>query len=313
MPSTVTALLKSAGLIWEGAVRWGTEVPLNEPGVYLISSSAVPDETDGATPQISDRALVSLLTTRPELLLDKHRPTIKELSDRLRSMWLPDETVLYIGLAGASTAKRVNQYYLTPLGARSPHSGGWPIQTLADLDRLWVHYAACPEPDIAEQSMLDTFMANVSITSRAIACDDRLPLPFANLKDPRGPRKRHGITGARASRSRRPPAGASTPTPLADSPETSAPFRTQRVTAADLAAGRIRIPKASKSLFPSATGMVTIVLRSNKIESRWDPRTGPDRERSGVLSVGRQQLAGLVSDNDVLAITPQPDGAVVIA
>lgn len=312
MPSTVAALLQSAGLTWDGAVRWGTEVPLNEPGVYLVSSSSLPDATEGpATPQISDRALDAMLSTRPELLLDGHRPTINELADRLRSMWLPGETVLYIGLAGTSTAKRVKQYSLTPLGARSPHSGGWPIQTLADLDRKWVHYAACAEPDIAEQSMLDTFMANVSIASRAAACDDQLPLPFANLKDPRGPRKRHGITGARAPRSRH-PLTALAPAAPGQRPETSTTFRTQRVTTPDLAAGRIRIPKESKPLFPSCKADVLIMLQGKTFDVRWDPRTDPDRERSGVLSVGRAQLARVAYENDVLVITTQPDGTISI-
>lgn len=50
--------------------------------------------------------------------------------DRLATFWLPDEVVLYIGLAGASVRKRVRQYYRTPLGDKRPHAGGWWLKTL---------------------------------------------------------------------------------------------------------------------------------------------------------------------------------------
>ncbi|OBJ86648.1 hypothetical protein [Mycobacterium asiaticum] len=138
-----------------------------------------------------------LLDVRPELLLDGRRPDTVTLADRLASMWLADETVLYIGLAGTSVAKRVRQYYKTPLGARKPHAGGWPLKTLANLDQLWVHYARCASVDAAERAMLDTFASGVSASARAALCDPDVPLPFANLTVPRGARKRHGISGAR--------------------------------------------------------------------------------------------------------------------
>ncbi|OBJ58247.1 hypothetical protein A9W95_11905 [Mycobacterium sp. 1423905.2] len=144
-----------------------------------------------------------LLDARHELLLDGQRPSRDQLAERIASMWLPDETVLYVGLAGTSVAERVRQYYNTPLGARKPHAGGWPLKTLVDLDEVWVHYAACASVDVAERTMLDAFLDGVSASARATACDPELPLPFANLTVPRGARKRHGISGARESRTPR--------------------------------------------------------------------------------------------------------------
>lgn len=178
-------LLSSAAQSWMGAVPWGTRVPLNNPGVYLVALSETPDLlTNQDHCPISGTAVQELLDARPELRLDGYRPDTAELTDRLASMWLGDETVLYVGLAGTSVANRVSQYYRTPLGARRPHAGGWPLKVLANLGLLWVHYAACPDVDAAEQTMLHTFLSNVSESARNAVCDPQLPLPFANLTVP---------------------------------------------------------------------------------------------------------------------------------
>ncbi|WP_082698809.1 type II toxin-antitoxin system VapC family toxin [Mycobacterium sp. GA-2829] len=83
---------------------------------------------------------------------------------------------------------------------------------------------------------------------------------------------------------------------------------TQPVTAPDLAAGRIRIPVATKPALPGARTSVLLVLRGRELEVRWDPRNGPDRARSGVLSVGRATLAEAVSAGERLEVVPRPDG-----
>ncbi|BBZ62570.1 type II toxin-antitoxin system VapC family toxin [Mycolicibacterium monacense] len=85
---------------------------------------------------------------------------------------------------------------------------------------------------------------------------------------------------------------------------------TQPVTAPDLAAGRIRIPVAIKPALPDTRTSVRLVLRGRELEVRWDPRNGPDRARSGVLSVGRATLAEAVSPGERLEVVPQPDGRI---
>ena len=79
-------------------------------------------------------------------------------------------------------------------------------------------------------------------------------------------------------------------------------MRTQRVTAADLHAGRIRIPHETKLLFPRDGEYVDILLRGQAMNVRWDPRMGPDQERSGVLLIGRRVLPDLVSPDEVLHV-----------
>ncbi|MGE2715173.1 type II toxin-antitoxin system VapC family toxin [Mycolicibacterium litorale] len=83
---------------------------------------------------------------------------------------------------------------------------------------------------------------------------------------------------------------------------------TQPVTGPDLAAGRIRIPAATKPALPDSRESIRLVLRGQELDVRWDPRNGPDRARSGVLSVGRTTLAESVSPGERLEVIPRPDG-----
>ena len=202
MPSTVADLFMAAGLAPAAPVVWGTTVAEQRAGVYVVAlskSAETPTGTFSACP-LAEPALEEILAVRPELRIDGARPTLRDLALRLQALWLPDEVVLYVGLAGTSLRSRVRQYYVTPLGARRPHAGGWPLKTLGVLPQLWVYFAACPAPDLAEERMLDVFQANVSAASRAQLHDPALPLPFANLEAEKGRRKAHGIKGAREPR-----------------------------------------------------------------------------------------------------------------
>ena len=73
---------------------------------------------------------------------------------------------------------------------------------------------------------------------------------------------------------------------------------TQRVTTADLRAGRIRLPARTKSdaksVLPDDSGAVRVILRGEDMAVPYNPRVDADRERSGVLSVGATRLARLV-------------------
>jgi hypothetical protein len=85
---------------------------------------------------------------------------------------------------------------------------------------------------------------------------------------------------------------------------------TQRVTSVDLERGRIRLPHDTKRLFPPTRGLVDIILRGTPIKVNYDPRLGPDRERSAVLGVGRAVLGTLVERDQVLEVRSLPDGSV---
>ena len=75
---------------------------------------------------------------------------------------------------------------------------------------------------------------------------------------------------------------------------------TQRVTAKDIEAGRVRLPRAAKSLLPAERGDLDVVFRGQLMRARWDPKTEGPKERSGVLAFGRGKLDGLVKADEVL-------------
>ena len=330
MPSTVANLFAAAGLVPAGVVRWGMPVPESASGNYVVALSDDPWSLSGTLPDAplhADR-LAHLLDVRPELRLDGSRPTVEELAARLQSFWLSDEVVLYAGLAGSSVRQRVRQYYKTPLGARRPHAGGWWLKTLTVLDELWVHYAGTPDDAVAEIAMLNRFVEGLSPDVRQQLHDSTNPAPFANLRTGRGDSKEHGITGATGDL---PPGAGGAPTSEARGPsrtrssdaDTPKPRErkasaggsgtevSQNVTPADVAAGRVRFPRAAKRLFPDERAYVDVDLRGKVFDVvRWDPRNGPDKERSGLLAFGKAKLDGLVAAGERLTVTAGVDGKV---
>jgi hypothetical protein len=83
---------------------------------------------------------------------------------------------------------------------------------------------------------------------------------------------------------------------------------TQMVTQADLDAGQIRVPSRSKHHFPADQAQLNVIVEDVELTATWDPRMGPDRERSGVLRFGAANLQGLVFLGTPLRIT-QSDGS----
>jgi hypothetical protein len=245
--------------------------------------------------------------------------------------------VVYIGLAGprknrpaqGELANRVCEYRDTPLGANGPHAGGWPLKTLACLDDLYVHYAYCDRVSKAEHNCIERFANHASVRARAGLRDAVRVMPFANLEFPKGHPKNHGIRGARAPKLKRSAqrmvkAGART---LAPTPPTNPPsaaqaeptriaaaamprHRSQEVTVGDIAVGQVRIPiGATKTILPLARRDVVVVVRGRELTARWDPRYG-EKERSGVIRVGKAVAAELLLPGDVLAVSVAPDGSV---
>jgi hypothetical protein len=201
MPTTISDAFMAANLPHGGVVRWGQEPPTAASGVYVVSLTRSVGTCDQKLeePPLASAKFESWLQVCPRLTLDGEPPTVTQLMDRVRRFWLRDEVILYIGLA-ASLSKRLGNYYRTSIGARGPHSGGYFLKLLSNLDELWVHYALSLEPISSEQELLRRFFDNVSDDAKQALFDPDRPLPFANLEWPPGMRKSHGLGGARKSR-----------------------------------------------------------------------------------------------------------------
>lgn len=147
--SSAASLLRAVGLVPQGPGAWGSRVPCDAPGVYVIETPEL-----FARAPLDHAAIAGWLARVPTLRLDGVHPTAEQLADRLGAFWIAGETVVYVGLAGTSIAKRVRQFYRTALGDPRPHAGGHWLKTLAVLDRLHVWWAETGDPDAAEASLV---------------------------------------------------------------------------------------------------------------------------------------------------------------
>jgi hypothetical protein len=356
MPTTVSEAFAAAGLTPEGVVRWNERPKVTGPGVYVVSLTKSVQQTDATLPYapLSPSQFDRWLSVCPDLTLYRVRPTAKQLQDQIQHFWIPDEAILYIGLAG-SLSGRLAGYYNTPIGAPRPHSGGYFLKLLSNINELWVHYASCSDPETAENKMLGRFCENVSDASRQVLADADHPFPFANLVLPRGTKKAHGLRRARTARTSGVEKGkqaemskladADHPFPFANlewprgtkkahglrrartartsglekgkqaemsKNELSAPsattaldsHTTQRITSADINDGKIRIPSTGgvKALFSGRREYIDVLLNGELLRVRWDPKMDPDKERSGVLGIGKK-LRRMVREDERLSVS----------
>jgi hypothetical protein len=77
---------------------------------------------------------------------------------------------------------------------------------------------------------------------------------------------------------------------------------TQPIKPSDIAAGRLRVPASAKHLFPPVSARVHVELAGTTMECRWEPRMGPDRERSGVIGIGKA-LSGSLTLGEQLPVS----------
>lgn len=199
MPTSVRKLFSSVSLSINGQVRWGQPIKDTYAGVYVVAVTSNPDDEKniyGSNPPIDLNILKTWIDTVPTLRVDGVRPTPAILKERLERFWLPDEPILYIGMAGTSLRTRVRQYYNTPLGDRRPHAGGHWLKTLSVLDSLSVFWATTSNPNQVEHDLLREFTRGVSSNTLSVLMDPIRPFPFANLEFPKGNKKNHSITGS---------------------------------------------------------------------------------------------------------------------
>jgi transcription elongation factor GreA len=188
-PTTAASLFRDVGLLPDGPAPWGRPVAARGPGVFVVElSSPLP-----AAP-IELTRVGKWIERVPELRLDGVRPTSRALAARIASFWLPEQVVLYVGTATASLGRRIAALEATPLGDRRPHPGGHWLRTL-DLPagtRVW--WASTEAVEEYEDALFSTFADGVG--GDAPSADDRLVLPFANLRRPTGERRASGLTGS---------------------------------------------------------------------------------------------------------------------
>lgn len=199
MPITVASCFASADLVSKGRVRWDENLPERAPGVYVLSLAS---EVNSGTPSLAKAPIdvveiERLLAARPYLQIDGSRATAGLLAQRLGCYWLPTEPILYIGQTSKPLRSRLQQFYTTRIGERSPHAGGWWIKALTCLSDVYVHYAPTKDFKECERRMLRYFQANVEVALPELGERRHDGMPFANkewwTEDNRRILREHGI------------------------------------------------------------------------------------------------------------------------
>ncbi len=235
---SAAALLREVGLLADGPVVWGRAVPPTGAGVFLIELAG----PEPAAPLELSR-VGKWLERVPGLLLDGERPTSRALAARIGAFWLPSQPVLYIGSSGVSVSRRVAAILGTVLGHRRPAAGAHWLHALALPAGARIWWAATPAVEEYEDALLTAFAAGVPASERSALPDPDVILPFANLAQPTGERKRTGLSGALLAEPGEPPAP---PTRIVQLPDGDAdgangePAVPKRRTAAPRSATRAR-------------------------------------------------------------------------
>lgn len=311
MTISVGELFEKSGLQPAGVVKWGNQVSLDHPGVYVVAST--PDLSDAVgqsgiyQPDLT--AIASLRTICPSVTVDGAPATSEQLADRIGAFWIPQSAVLYVGLAGTSVRKRINQYYRTQIGQRAPHAGGWWLKTLDNLGELFVHYAVTEAPKSAEARLLETFAAAVHPSASRTLHDSERIAPFANVRVQDGTLKRHGMAGYRLGRVSSPPvlkaaaraevSSARTPAHRPESPTAGVKvgavkgtrIESQVITDKDRAGSNLRIPARSKFALPVVDAHLDVRYQGQRVEARWRVYGS----RSGTIGLGKTIMKSIGS------------------
>jgi transcription elongation factor GreA len=200
------ALLREVGLLPDGPVLWGRPLTSRKSGVYLVELAQ-----PAPTPPLDMNRIGKWLEALPELKLDGARPTSRTLLLRLASLWLPGETVLYIGATTGSVGGRVLALAHHELGARRPHADGQWLHALVGVERTRVWWAETDAPEEYLDGLFGAFADGAAARAALPGglLEARPPgailVPWANTRRPTGERQAHGLTGAVAPDDAPPP------------------------------------------------------------------------------------------------------------
>jgi hypothetical protein len=156
-------LLRANGLSVEGPIQWGRPVTGSSPGVFIV-------ELPAPAPKVSidPDAIREWLGRAQDLRLDGKRPSVAELQSRLAAFWLPGQAILYVGSSRKSVAARLAGMFKTPLGERRPQPSGYWLKTLHDINKARIWWAPASDPELYEDTLLETFVKTVGALPYAV-------------------------------------------------------------------------------------------------------------------------------------------------
>jgi transcription elongation factor GreA len=184
-------LLRSIGLDVDGPTRWGGKPTTRRPGIFAVE---LPEPSRHCNIDIDE--VRRWLERVPELKMDGERPTQSTLAERMRSFWIPDQQLVYVGRTAKGLGARVASLYATELGHARPHPGGHWLKVLRELSQLRLWWAETDAPEEYEDVLIEAFAENVPEEARAGLPEGAPVLPWANLDSPTNPPRETGLTDA---------------------------------------------------------------------------------------------------------------------
>ncbi len=169
-------------------------------------------------------------------------------------------------------------------------------------EHLRLAWVERPRPWVVEARVIDLMRPPLNLAGNAShPLYGQLKHLRVKLRDSAAPEP--GFTGAPAR-----PAPERTPTSTSRTSDPSIElasargYQSQAVTAKDIEAGQVRIPRgATKSILPRERRDLEVQICGRQLTCRWDPRYGPP-ERSGVIRVGRTLARESLRTGDVLTV-----------
>ena len=276
-------LLRANGLPVEGPISWGRQATGTGPGVFIVELP-----TPQAKVSIDPEAIRDWLSRAPDLRLDGKRPTVAELQTRLASFWVPGQAILFIGSSQKSVGSRLAGMYKTPLGERRPQPTGYWLKTLRDLKKARIWWAPVSDPELYEDTLLETFVKTAGA------------LPYAVLVAPGGRGREHGLTAPLHDDAPPAPVKITKVTQLPDADESTMALSSAKprrtVTAARPRKAAPRKPKVvAATTGPSAIETV-VVRRSSKLAAmQFGPAMAPIHLTADGLAALRNELDELTN------------------
>jgi hypothetical protein len=183
-------------------------------------------------------------------------------------------------------------------------------RALSDWQRehLRLAWVECPRPWTIEAQVIALMQPPLNLADNAShPLYHRLKKLRSKLRDSAAPTPKLATESVpRRARSTRATSGAVETSRRTSRAARDPGHRSQQVTAKDIDAGQIRIPRgATKTILPPERQDVLVLLRRRELTCRWDPRYGPP-ERSGVIRVGKTAARELLRPGDVLNVRAGP-------
>ena len=279
-------LLRANNLPVEGPIPWGRPVAGTSAGVFIV-------ELPAPQPKVSIEAdaIREWLNRAPALRLDGKRPTVAELQPRLASFWLPGQAILFIGSSQKSVGARLAGMYKTPLGERRPQPTGYWLKTLHDLNKARIWWAPVSDPELYEDTLLETFIKTAGSP------------PYAVMVAPGGRGREHGLTAPLHDEEAAARVKITKVTRLADATEADMAL-SSRSNARPPARVRKTTPRKVAKVPPATTGPSAIespvVRRSNRVVKTGGAPIAP-------IHLTAEGLAALHSELDELTDKRRPE------